>query len=296
MYDNKLYTIKTLSNLHVGGGDVNYSVIDKQVQRDVLTKYPSIQASSFKGAMKEYVKYKAVSDQDLNQHGEVNEETPKAGDKLIRTVFGQDPKESQQKKEGSVIFTEVKLLSLPVRTNKKSFLRATCPALIAEYNEVCRRFGFTDTIEEFLDDDNFYYAKEIEGEIIVEEMDFKIEKENILQELEKHLGKDVVLLTDAQFKQIASSLPVLARNHLEDGESKNLFYEEVVPRESLFYTVLRYPNKNLLSLDPRDKQAVDNIGKFQKMIETIDFYMGANTSIGQGYCQLNQIASNSNKG
>ncbi len=50
----ELYTIETLSNLHVGAGDINFGVIDNQVQRDSVTNLPNINSSSLKGAFREH--------------------------------------------------------------------------------------------------------------------------------------------------------------------------------------------------------------------------------------------------
>jgi CRISPR-associated protein Cmr4 len=50
-----LYKINTLSNLHVGSGDINFNVIDNQVQRDPVTNLPNINSSSLKGAFREVV-------------------------------------------------------------------------------------------------------------------------------------------------------------------------------------------------------------------------------------------------
>jgi len=289
MYDNKLYTLKTLTNLHVGGGDSNYSIIDKQVQRDVLTGLPTIHSSSFKGAMKEYIKYSNVSKQDLRKDGEVNEETTRAGDKIIYTIFGTEPNENK-KKAGHVIFSEVKLLSIPVRTSKIPYMNATCPSLIKEYNNICKMYDIDESIKEFSDNDNYYYADGLSGNIIFEEMDYAIGSSESVKELEVSLGKNVVLLTDKQFRKIMKQLPFLARNYLDNGESKNLFYEEVVPRESLFYTVIQYPNKNLLNLDKKDSKAVKHLEDFKDTLKDLKFYLGANTSIGYGYCQLTDKA------
>ncbi len=45
-------------------------------------------------------------------------------------------------------------------------------------------------------------------------------------------------------------LPVIARNCLDNGISKNLWYEEVVPHDSVFYTFILTPDKEMkLSLD-----------------------------------------------
>jgi len=50
----ELYTIKCLTNLHVGSGDINFNVIDNQVQRDSVTNLPNINSSSLKGAFREH--------------------------------------------------------------------------------------------------------------------------------------------------------------------------------------------------------------------------------------------------
>ena len=50
----ELYKITTLSNLHVGSGDINFDVIDNQVQRDSITNLPNINSSSLKGAFREH--------------------------------------------------------------------------------------------------------------------------------------------------------------------------------------------------------------------------------------------------
>ena len=48
----KAYRIEAISNLHVGGMGDAISIVDLPVQRDVLTGYPTIHASSLKGALR----------------------------------------------------------------------------------------------------------------------------------------------------------------------------------------------------------------------------------------------------
>ena len=296
MYNNKLYIIKTLSNLHVGGSDENYSIVDKQVQKDNLTGYPTVHASSFKGAMREYIKNLEVNKQDLKQDGSAAEGMADAGDGIIYTVFGQEPKSdstNQKKaKAGHVIFSEPKLLSLPVRTSEKSFMHAICPKLIEMYNDTSEVYELSSYIKEFTADDIGYYCAEDDftGELVAEEYSFKLNRNEALSVLEDYIGKNVILLSNSQFEVIAKALPVIARNHLENGESKNLFYEEVVPREATFYVTLQYPNDKIMSMEPRDNKSQKNINGFAKNIENIKFYLGANTSIGYGLCELKQIS------
>ena len=47
-----IYTIEAITNLHVGSGDVNYEIVDKEIQRDTATTLPTIHASSLKGAIR----------------------------------------------------------------------------------------------------------------------------------------------------------------------------------------------------------------------------------------------------
>jgi len=50
------YKIECLTNLHVGSGDVNYNIIDNEVEKDPVTGYPIIHASGVKGALRDDMK------------------------------------------------------------------------------------------------------------------------------------------------------------------------------------------------------------------------------------------------
>lgn len=64
-------------------------------------------------------------------------------------------------------------------------------------------------------------------------------------------GKTLYILPEETFKKI--ELPVLARNKLDNGISKNLWYEQVVPHESLFAFAVLGTEENLAIF----KKAVD---------------------------------------
>ena len=53
--------MKCLTNMHVGDGEENYSIIDKMVERDPVTKYPTVNASGVKGALREFCQKKYPS-------------------------------------------------------------------------------------------------------------------------------------------------------------------------------------------------------------------------------------------
>ena len=48
------YKIDCITNLHVGSGDLNYNIVDNEVERDAVTGYPVIHASGLKGALREH--------------------------------------------------------------------------------------------------------------------------------------------------------------------------------------------------------------------------------------------------
>ncbi|MBK9227470.1 MAG: hypothetical protein IPL67_10560 [Ignavibacteria bacterium] len=86
----------------------------------------------------------------------------------------------------------------------------------------------------------------------------------------------MALIEENDFKEIARRLPVIARNKLENGESKNLWYEEVVPRESRF---IFFTAKD-------DEYCVE----FDEVLTMDTIQIGANASIGYGYVKISKIS------
>ena len=102
-----LYTIDTLSNLHVGSGDINFDIIDNQVQRDPVSTLPNINSSSLKGAFREAF--------DKN-----------SSKTLINYIFEGEGDHGT----GAYSFFEAQLLTRPVRSSKKAYFNATSPAVL----------------------------------------------------------------------------------------------------------------------------------------------------------------------
>ena len=49
-----IVNLECMTNMHVGNGDVNYNIIDNEVEKDPVTGYPTINASGVKGALREF--------------------------------------------------------------------------------------------------------------------------------------------------------------------------------------------------------------------------------------------------
>ena len=270
----KLFRMRLVTNLHMGSGEANFNFIDNQVQRDPITEYPNMHPSGIKGALREF--FDGIESKEY-----------------VREIFGSENTEKEDNKQGEVSFIEGKLLSIPVRSNKKSYFMGTTIEIIKEYVEFSKLFGKnTENLKEIEEE-----LKKIEKKL--SEKNRKIcvignQEEGVLIEsfendeigfyqeddiLIKVLGiKDIVILKEEIFKdEISRRLPVIARNCLENGVSKNLWYEEVVPRESIFYTGII------------NSQNTEKFKDFCKKLEDNLIQIGANATIGYGFTKFEEV-------
>ena len=269
----KSYLFTTKSNLHVGAGNSNYGVIDNLVQRDPTDQFPTVFASSLKGAFREYFK-------------------TKKGDTETSKIFG-GPDDGRS----TFVLSEAHLLGLPVRSNKYPYLMATSPYLLRKFRTVIEEdYGLTmpselKTVIEILgkvsiDSETPLLIGETPAEDLMIEDYTNIGRfptqvnaaDDVLKsqlDLLFGIATTVVLLSDEDMAHQCSdyALPVLARNSLEDGRSTNLWYEQIVPREAVFYFILDAENEKLTGLLD-DKPIVQ---------------IGANASIGYGRCRISNL-------
>jgi len=263
---NSIYHIKCRTHLHVGSGDNNYGVIDKMVQRDPTDKLPCIYSSSLKGAIREYFEV-AHSDQ-------------------VESIFGNETK-------SSVVFHQAHLLSIPVRSNAIPYFNVTCPQIIDD---------FIDRVE-FLEVGNVemvnalnqlkakmqkkkivHFEADLMGSVSIEDYRNSAVVKDTLSEsklLESVMGSHIAIVDNGDFIRMTDNynLPIIARNKLENGESQNLWYEQIVPRESRFY----FATTTTPGHEAQAEQFYDRIGKRNKI------QIGANATIGYGLCELNKL-------
>ncbi len=194
----KLYKIKCLTNLHVGNGDVNFNVIDCEVERDPVTNYPTINASGIKGAFREH--FEAIGSNDITE------------------IFGKGnaANNSNEKCGGKVKFFCANMLAIPMRISygDKPYALVTTETAINQLKNLCVAICGR---EESITSDCSLPKIEIEGVPCSKSVNI--------------FGEELYVMDDSAFSNIP--LPVLARNCLE-GKG-NLWYEEIVPHESTFY-------------------------------------------------------------
>ena len=204
------------TNLHVGNESiVNFSVIDKAIQRDVTTGLPCINSSSLKGAIKEYLT-------NIN-----------FDEKKIKDLFGSTRKDKNNSQKGSALFFDATLLAIP---------------------------------EQKIGGDSPYqlvYSETIINDFLAKAEVLGVEKAVVDTSKWEKKNKD--------FEELCSddNLPIIARNCLENGESSNLWYEQVLPAQSVLATIIQ-------------TKSADDLDKLKNAIVQI----GANATIGYGYCKF----------
>jgi CRISPR-associated protein Cmr4 len=268
-----LYLITTLTNLHAGRGDSNYGIVDNEVQRDPILNLPVIFASSLKGALRERFERNAEELKDS-----------KFAEQIIN-IFGNEVKNAAVVKPGKYIFHEARLLSLPVRADIQPFYNATTTNIITELHAsfstfVSGRNDWSKALEEAAKL-SFSTASASSSDQIDEFSANSMEPATMdkIKALcsKKLLDYPFVVFPNANFKQICERLPVIARNQLENGVSKNLFYEEVVPRQSRFVFFVERPNDD------------DYLNHHLSTAFNNRVQIGANASIGYGVCKIERL-------
>jgi CRISPR-associated protein Cmr4 len=274
-YTPTVLSITALTNMHPGSGKNSYGVIDNLVQRDVTSGMPIIQASSLKGALREYCTYRWGKED---------------GNTKVRYIFGADTKDNSQSSQGGAyIFMPAQLISIPARSDIRPYFMATAPMLLQDFISRLSSFGINYADKQNLNElansikgDAIHFIEGYDGEATIENLDLIATKSEspFDENLVGLLGNNVVLLSDEKMKEIVNdlNLPIIARNNLENGISQNLWYEQVLPRQTRFITVVLSPGDN----DP-------HLQSFIEALEAQPVQIGANASIGYGFSDIKTL-------
>ena len=228
-----LYTIECISNLHVGSGQDNDGVIDGLIQRDVVTDLPCINASSLKGALREHCE---------KWNKAHNEDAKKVN---VVKLFGKKVSGEENCEAGEYRFLDASILSIPRPSVTAPFVQVTCDEVVKELRDKASLFGVG------LGDN--------EKETILDLADVLETNKCSYKDFKKYSNND--------------ELPVIARNCLENGVSKNLWYEQVLPRKSrLAFFILH------------DDGEINEA--FDSAITSVPVQIGANASVGYGICVI----------
>lgn len=229
-----IWLIIPQTNLHAGNeSTVNFSVNDKAIQRDATTNLPCINSSSLKGAIKEYMS-----------------ECVKMDAPVLKDIFGSVKSDLKDIKKGSVLFFDASLLFIPKQCGEgKTYELVYSDKVLEEFSKKVNNL--------------------IEGE--------GISKETLLEKVRSIMGTKNVSSNSVDGDTFTTycnddALPIITRNCLENGESTNLWYEQVLPSLSVLATVI----------------VTKESGQMDLLNEKI-VQIGANATIGYGYCKFVKI-------
>jgi len=276
-YQLKKYLIRCITNLHAGSGKNDYGAIDNLVQRDAATGFPCIFDSSIKGALREFF-----------ESG-----LPLRNQDLINYYFGEESNDENLSKRGNYLFHQAQLLSVPIRSNIDPYFLVTCPLIMKETAERLQFFNEDHTVLvnalnaiaaffELLPDLAAYTGQYNRG-CCLEEEDLLITSSITLNEKAQEIkelfgnGADFVIVKNSQFSNLVDNmhLPVIARNKLVNGISKNLWYEQLIARESRFLLFILTPEVTNNYFDA-----------FNEAVTTRLVQVGANATVGYGQCKF----------
>lgn len=229
-----IWLIIPQTNLHVGSeSTVNFSVIDKAIQRDVTTNLPCINSSSLKGAIKEYMS--ECTNMDVSN---------------LKDIFGSVKSDSADIKKGSVLFFDASLLFIPKQCGEgKTYELVYSDKVLEDFSKKVNNL--------------------VEGN--------SISKETLLSQVRSIMGQENVARNSVGRDTFTAycdddALPIISRNCLENGESVNLWYEQVLPSLSVLATIIV----------TKEKEQMDALNG--KIVQ-----IGANATIGYGYCKFVKI-------
>lgn len=259
--------------IHPGAGQ-NMGAIDLPVARESATGFPFIAGSSFKGSLRDFAE----------QQYEGGEKHPE-----IRKIFGSQESEEGANSPvgaGALLVSDARLLLLPVRSLSGPYKWATCPQLLERYLRDSRRGGRQrDLVIPKVEKGKALCAGS--GRVFLEELAFQVDAlpgswalELITliphKETQSRLTTQLVILSDEDFAWFTQyGLAVQARNQLDEKKtSQNLWYEESLPPDTLFYGVLA-------ERTPGTLQKVR--GWFEKRPY---LQVGGGETVGQGWCAV----------
>jgi CRISPR-associated protein Cmr4 len=305
MYTTTAYLIKNLTNLHAGSSGTNYGIVDKEIQKESSTNLPIIHASSLKGALRDHMRLWA-----RKRAAARNEKEISCNDRFaIRVIFGSDggagentetkkresSEDACQKKldklpsQGLMRFFDARMVFVPMRSDHRPFYHVSSVETINGALEWLQDLGVPNLPNPLDIDKN--------ANIVFDNKEAYIEdflchpadntQKRAIEAIKKLFDiEHMALLKNEDFQTLMETLPVIARNHLDNGKSVNLWYEEVLPRQCRLVTALSQYD----GIDPYDEKDFKKaFGKIYNLLKEETFQIGANASIGYGLCRFSVL-------
>lgn len=285
-----LLTLYTRTPLHIGCG-TSVDVVDLPLMRERITNFPVIPSTSLKGVLRE----------SSRQHFGESQAA------ITRALFGEDRKLDSDDDAGGKVsayagclqIMEAKLLAFPVRSLAGCFAWLTCPAALRRFQrDAGKAFDIPDVQkDQAIVADGSELIVQGQNKVVLEEYALNAAPGNhdkVAEALKPlvtdslwsdKLGKRLAILHDEDFQHFASTCTeVVARIVINPATrtNTNLFNQENLPCETLFYSVLTVlaPRRNGF-----DGEARDHLTALLKANPTLQ--IGGDETTGHGFCSVN---------
>lgn len=268
--DHTAFFLYAESSVHVGSGQ-SLGTVDLAIQRESYTQYPVVPASGLKGALRHWF---ATTGRDATGEAAEASSTDAADTEAADTeathtaVFGPDTANAGDH-AGAVAVSDARLLLFPMRSMRGVFAWVTCPALLHRYKRDMASIDAAPSwsVPSMPTQENTLLAAPSTplastGKVMLDEYVFYNREEAAVATIgadlaatalpqgdsyaywRERLETNLVIVDDETFRDFTlHSTEVQARIKIDDetgttsGPTGNLFYQENLPPESLFYAM-----------------------------------------------------------
>lgn len=308
-----LLGIHALAPLHPGAG-TSLGTVDLPVQRERHTHWPNIAGSALKGILRD-----ACREQVKSGHG--NDRGKANADPVVATLFGPPQGSGQDNAAaGAVSVTDARLLAFPVRSLKGVFAWVTCPAVMERFARDCKLAGFdakafpVTPVEKPLsaiiptgcpcavetpDKKKHLLLEEFKLDVISEvalPWAAKVAEALLPTTAEyadtvKRFARQLVVVHDDDFTHFVKYATEVTARIALDYETKTvkgtaLFYQEFLPTETLFYSVLIVNAARARGEQRSAAALLADLNRHLKAIPNGVLQIGGDETTGKGYCSV----------
>lgn len=305
------YFLLAESDLHPGTGKVEGKAIDNPIQRETTSRFPKIEGSGLRGALKANLRLK---NKDISS---------------IEAMFGKDPDTDQDQTKGLLKLQKSKIMLFPVYSpNQAITLYLTCPFVLTGFARDMANMGHEVKIENLplaikdeecyadtavLSNDYAYAAQYAlknletpENTINLNNNPFRkalseslypvSEEEDTFKDLRTFTEQRIILVSDLFFSHcVQYKTTVHIGNHIDPktGVVKTgaLYSVEYLPQGSVLYT--------FATADVPMREAEIKIFKESGILETLTthlnnsnhlFSLGGKSSVGKGLMKMEKVS------
>lgn len=309
-----LLGIHALTSLHAGSGAA-LGTVDLPIQREQQNSWPTIPGSALKGILRD-----AGREETIKAGKQPNRDSADS-DPNILALFGASKKHANTLDEsaGALAITDARLLAFPIRSLKGAFAWVTCAAALSRLSRDLMLVGRSERdIEIANPPSDFHAIVAADSPLLIDGKYLQLDDEPytridtppssvgkwigaaLLPKLPEYasttarLVKHLVVVSDSDFTHIAKySTEVTARIGLnyETKTKKDgaLFYQEFVPTEAIFYSVVLVNDSRLTNKDPANKKqpAMQLLKYFADRICASNMLqIGGDETTGKGLCAI----------